>query len=89
MTYQPQFIVTPALVRRVEQIAALRERILAATVEVPWIGSHRPLHRATAWRRGRVDVAASGLEQRLCVLRDEQDRQTIVLPHGETAGGLS
>ena len=28
------------------------------------------------------------LEQRLCVLRDEQDRQTAVLLHGETAGGL-
>jgi cell filamentation protein, protein adenylyltransferase len=37
MSYQPQFIITPALLARVEQIAALRERILAATVEVPWI----------------------------------------------------
>jgi len=37
VSYQPQFIVTPALLKRVEQIAALRERILAATVEVPWI----------------------------------------------------
>src|SRR5450432_1086059 len=37
MSYQPQFIVTPALVSRLELIAALRERILAATVEVPWI----------------------------------------------------
>jgi hypothetical protein len=34
---QPQFTITPALLARVEQIAALRERILAATVEVPWI----------------------------------------------------
>ena len=35
MSYQPQFIITPALLARVEQIAALREQILAATVEVP------------------------------------------------------
>lgn len=28
MSYQPQFIITPALLARVEQIAALRERIL-------------------------------------------------------------
>ncbi len=29
MSYQPQFIITPALLARVEQIAALRERILS------------------------------------------------------------
>ncbi len=27
MSYQPQFIITPTLLARVEQIAALRERI--------------------------------------------------------------
>ena len=37
MSYQPEFTITPALLARVEQIAALRERILAATVQVPWI----------------------------------------------------
>lgn len=37
MSYQPQFTITPALLSRVEQIAALRERILAATVQVRWI----------------------------------------------------
>jgi len=37
--YQPLFTVTSALLARVEQIAALRERILAATVQVPWIRS--------------------------------------------------
>lgn len=37
MSYQPQFTITPALLLRVEQIATLRERILAATVQVPWI----------------------------------------------------
>ena len=36
MSYQPQFTIRPLLLSRVEQIAALRERILAATVEVPW-----------------------------------------------------
>jgi len=35
--YQPQFTITPALLSRVEKIAALRERILAATVQVRWI----------------------------------------------------
>jgi Fic family protein len=37
VSYQPQFTITPALLARSEQIAALRERILAATVQVPWI----------------------------------------------------
>jgi len=37
VSYQPQFTITPALLARVEQIAALRERILAATVQVRWM----------------------------------------------------
>jgi len=37
MSYQPQFTVTPALLSRVEAIAALRERILGAAVQVAWI----------------------------------------------------
>ena len=37
MSYQPQFIITPALLARVESIAALRERIQGAAVQVPWI----------------------------------------------------
>jgi Fic family protein len=37
MSYQPQFTVTPALLARVEAIAALRERILGAAVQVAWI----------------------------------------------------
>src|SRR5258706_4101101 len=37
MSYQPQFTVTPALLSRVEAIAALRERILHAAVQVAWI----------------------------------------------------
>ena len=32
MSYQPQFTITPSLLARVENIAALREKILAATV---------------------------------------------------------
>jgi hypothetical protein len=37
VSYQPRFIVTSALLARVEQIAALRERIQAGTVQVRWI----------------------------------------------------
>ncbi len=37
MGYQPKFAITPRLLRLVEEISALREKILAATVQVPWI----------------------------------------------------
>lgn len=37
MKYEPVFLITPLLVNRIEQITALRERILGATVNVAWI----------------------------------------------------
>src|SRR5438105_5036534 len=37
MTYQPKLTISPQLVAFIEGIAALREKILAATVQVPWI----------------------------------------------------
>ena len=37
MSYRPQFSITPVLLTRIERIAALRERILAAAVDVAWI----------------------------------------------------
>lgn len=38
MAFEPEFIVTVRLLRTVESIAALRERIAAATVQVAWMG---------------------------------------------------
>jgi Fic family protein len=35
--FTPKYQITPALLSQVEQVAALRERILAAAVQVPWI----------------------------------------------------
>ncbi len=37
MPFTPGYQITPALLAQVEQVAALRERILAAAVQVPWI----------------------------------------------------
>lgn len=39
MSYQPQFTVSARVVGELETIAVLRERILAATVQVPWMPS--------------------------------------------------
>ena len=39
MNYQPTYCITSILLNRIEQIAALRERIMGATVNVAWIPS--------------------------------------------------
>lgn len=57
MSYHPAFTVTPALLARVEKIAALRERILAATVEVPWIHA---LQKDTRTRNTHSSTAIEG-----------------------------
>jgi fido (protein-threonine AMPylation protein) len=57
VSYQPKFAITPALLGRVEQIAALRERILTATVEVPWIAA---LQKDTRTRNTHSSTAIEG-----------------------------
>ena len=57
MSYSPQFTITPVLLARVEQIAALRERIQAATVEVPWIPA---LQKDTRTRNTHSSTAIEG-----------------------------
>ena len=37
MSYKPEFTITPTLLARSESIAALRQRIMSAAIEVPWI----------------------------------------------------
>jgi Fic family protein len=39
MAYTPTFTITPQLLRLIEEITALREKILAATVQVPWMSA--------------------------------------------------
>ncbi|MHB8698943.1 MAG: Fic family protein [Sulfuricaulis sp.] len=57
MSYQPQFTITPALLARVEQIAALRERILLATIQVAWIPA---LQKDTRTRNTHSSTAIEG-----------------------------
>ncbi len=57
MSYQPQFTITLALLARVENIAALREKILAATVQVPWIPA---LQKDTRLRNAHSSTAIEG-----------------------------
>ena len=74
MSHQPQFLVTPALVRQLEQIAALRERILAATVEVPWIPA---LQKDTRTRNTHSSTAIEGNPLTLEQVRAVEDGREI------------
>ncbi len=57
MSYQPQFTITSGLVTHIEAIAALRERILAAAVQVPWIPA---LQKDTRLRNAHSSTAIEG-----------------------------
>ena len=57
MDYHPQFIITPLLLERVEQIAALRERIVCATIDVAWIPA---LQMDTLARNAHSSTAIEG-----------------------------
>jgi Fic family protein len=55
--YEPHFAITPRLLSQVEQIAALRERIQAATVQVAWIPA---LQKDTRTRNTHSSTAIEG-----------------------------
>ena len=57
MSYQPKFAITPALLGRVEGIAALRARIQSATVDVAWIPALQKDSRA---RNAHASTAIEG-----------------------------
>ncbi len=57
MSYNPIYTITPLLLSRVEQVAALRERILAAAVQVPWIPA---LQKDTRIRNAHSSTAIEG-----------------------------
>lgn len=57
MGYEPQFTITPSLLAQIEQIAALRERIQAATVQVAWIPA---LQKDTRTRNTHSSTAIEG-----------------------------
>jgi Fic family protein len=57
MAYDPQFTITPALLKQVEQIAALRERIQGALVELAWVPA---LQKDTRTRNVHASTAIEG-----------------------------
>jgi cell filamentation protein, protein adenylyltransferase len=57
VNYKPVYNITPVLLTEVEQIAALRERILAAAIQVPWIPA---LQKDTRIRNAHSSTAIEG-----------------------------
>jgi Fic family protein len=57
VSYKPVYTITPLLLSEVEQIAALRERILTAAVQVPWIPA---LQKDTRIRNAHSSTAIEG-----------------------------
>ncbi len=75
MSYQPRFAIPPALLSRVEAIAALRERIQSATVQVAWIPSLQKDSRA---RNAHSSTAIEGNPLTLEEVRALEDNQELV-----------
>lgn len=57
LKFAPLFTITPALLSEVERVAALRERILAAAVQVPWVPA---LQKDTRIRNAHSSTAIEG-----------------------------
>jgi Fic family protein len=57
MPYVPQFTITPSLLAQVEQVAALRERIAGAVVDLAWIPA---LQKDSAARNVHASTAIEG-----------------------------
>ena len=77
MSYQPQFTITPALLARVESIAALRERIQGAAVQVPWIPA---LQKDTRARNTHCSTAIEGNPLTLEDVRALEEGATVSAP---------
>jgi Fic family protein len=74
MAYQPHFTITPSLLSKVEIVAALRERILGAAVEVTWIPA---LQKDTRTRNVHASTAIEGNPLTLEQVRALEEGRTL------------
>jgi Fic family protein len=86
VSYKPIYTITPLLLVRVEKVAALRERILAAAVQVPWIPA---LQKDTRIRNAHSSTAIEGnpltLEQVRAIEEGREIPATAQRPRREVA----
>ena len=74
MAYLPQYTITPQLLLLAEEIAALRERILGAGVELSWVPA---LQRETRARNAHASTAIEGNPLSLEQVRALDDGRTL------------
>ncbi len=77
MSYHPQFTITPALLARGEAIAALRERIQGAAVQVAWIPA---LQKDTRARNAHSSTAIEGNPLTLEQVRAVEEGEMLAVP---------
>ena len=77
MSFKPIFTSTGALLARVENIAALRERIQHATVQVPWIPA---LQKDSRERNTHSSTAIEGNPLTLAEVRALEEGVTVAAP---------
>src|SRR4030067_2551720 len=77
MTCRPQSAITPALLARVEGIAALRERIQGAAVQVAWI---RAVQKDTRTRNAHSSTAIEGNPLTLEQVRAVEAGEVLAVP---------
>jgi len=86
VSFKPRYLITPALLSHVEQVAALRERILTAAVQVPWIPA---LQKDTRIRNAHSSTAIEGnpltLEQVRAIEEGRELPATAQRPRREIA----
>src|SRR5713226_5661594 len=77
MSYQPRFTIALALLARVESIAALRERIQGAAVQVAWIPA---LQKDTRARNAHSSTAIEGNPLTLEQVRAVEAGEALSVP---------
>jgi Fic family protein len=77
VSYRPRFTITPALLARVEAIAALRERIQGAAVQVAWIPA---LQKDTRARNAHSSTAIEGNPLTLEQVRAVEAGEALAVP---------
>jgi len=77
MGYRPRFAITPALLGRVEAVAALRERIQGAAVQVAWIPA---LQKDTRARNAHSSTAIEGNPLTLEQVRAVEAGEALPVP---------
>src|SRR5688572_3278735 len=77
MRYRPRFEITPALLARVEAVAALRERIQGAAVQVAWIPA---LQKDTRARNAHSSTAIEGNPLTLEQVRAVEAGEALAVP---------